>query len=85
MVHQTPEFKTNVSALWFPPSAMTGEVTFIATVVERNDNKGSIWYENLTSLPTFRFWTMKGILLLAVIAVCAYVAQARSVSRVSHY
>ena len=53
MVHQTPEFKTNVSALWFPPSAMTGEVTFIATVVERNDNKGSIWYENLTSLPIF--------------------------------
>ena len=53
MVHKNPQVKTNVSALWFPPSAMTGEVRFVATVVERNNNKGSVWYENLTSLSIF--------------------------------
>lgn len=53
IVHTSPEFKTNVTALWFAPSSMTGEVTFIATVVERNDDKGSVWFENLTSLPIF--------------------------------
>jgi len=53
MVHKNPQVKTNVSALWFPPSAMTGEITFVVTVVERNDNKGSVWFENLTSLPIF--------------------------------
>ena len=51
MVHTNNEAKTNVTALWFPPSSMAGEVFFIATIVERNDNKGSIWFENLTSLP----------------------------------
>ena len=51
IVHTSPEPKTNVTALWFPPSSMGGkEITFVATVVERNDKK-SIWFENLTTLP----------------------------------
>ena len=51
IVHSSPEPKTNVTALWFPPSSMGGkEITFVATIVERNDKK-SIWFENLTTLP----------------------------------
>ena len=52
IVHTSPQIKSNISALWFAPSTMSGEVTFVATVVERNDAKGSVWFENLTSLPT---------------------------------
>ena len=54
IVHTNNEVKTNVSALWFAPSSMSGkEVTFVATVVERNDAKGSIWFEELESLSVF--------------------------------
>jgi len=46
--HTSPDLKTNVTALWFPPSDMSGtEVTFVATVVETKAN----WYENLSTLP----------------------------------
>ena len=54
IVHTNNEVKTNVSALWFAPSSMSGkEVTFVATVVERNDAKGSIWFQELESLSVF--------------------------------
>ena len=53
VVHLSAEPKSNVTALWFPPSSMAGEITFVATIVERNDDKGSIWFENITSLPIF--------------------------------
>ena len=52
IVHSSPDPKTNVTALWAPPSNMNGqEVTFVATIVERNDDKGSFWYENISTLP----------------------------------
>lgn len=52
IVHTSSEPKTNVTALWFPPQNMSGkDVTFVATVVERNDDKGSIWFEELTTMP----------------------------------
>ena len=54
IVHSSADPKTNVTALWAAPSSMAGsEVTFVATIVERNDaDKGSVWFEDLRTLAT---------------------------------
>lgn len=45
ITHNSPDDKDSITVLWTPPSLMSGEVTFQATVVgERH-----IWYENIRS------------------------------------
>ncbi len=46
--HGDPTDKESVSVLWEAPYA--GSFSFVATVVRRNDRKGSIWYSNVDSV-----------------------------------
>jgi len=49
LVHNSNEEKTSITAVWTPPSFMTGEIEFVATVVGENNEESSTWWENITS------------------------------------
>ncbi|XP_023322134.1 uncharacterized protein LOC111696678 [Eurytemora carolleeae] len=52
LVHSNGEAKDSITAIWTPPSSMTGQVKFVATVVgENNEDEGSTWWEGVTSTP----------------------------------
>jgi len=53
LTHNSNVNKTVINAIWTPPSFMSGEIVFVATVVGENNDEASTWWENIESSPIF--------------------------------